>query len=45
MEPKLSILQSILWSLSFNLIFLTFVPALIGLCAPFTGRFLIPKGY
>src|SRR5690606_3889909 len=40
-DPKPSILQSILWSPSVNRIPLTLVPALIGLGAPFTGRFLI----
>ena len=41
MEPKPSILQSILWSPSARRIFFTLVPALMGLGDPFTGRFFI----
>jgi hypothetical protein len=39
--PNPSILQSMLWSLSTNRIFLTFVPALILCAVPLTGRFLM----
>jgi hypothetical protein len=41
MDPNPSILQSMLWSPSVSRIFFTFVPALMDLAAPFTGRSLI----
>src|SRR5436853_105309 len=39
--PKPGILQSMLWSPLLSFMFFTFVPALMGLGAPFTGKSLI----